>query len=117
MWLFTPHGGFLSVVTHKDNYETVIVRARDADHLRKSFVDIAGNIEPEIKQIPGADYAYRLEMPRWAFAQWIARYANSMTHTNFKDASSEQGHSPEYINALHDVWATMADIQDPPPYS
>jgi hypothetical protein len=82
MWLLTTRG-FYSVVTHPEDPELVLVRARVEDDLR-ALRDIAPGLEPW--HDPQADYAWRAEMPRDEWAATAAALAEEIDYRNFKAA-------------------------------
>ena len=96
MWLFVS-GGFLSVVAHRALPDSVLVRARNPDHIRAMFPDV------EIAYMRTADYPYRVVLNRTMVQEAIVEYLQTMVYGNFK-ASIEDF---EYHDSCIDVWRTM----------
>ncbi|WP_425045090.1 hypothetical protein [Primorskyibacter sp. S87] len=105
MWLFTEADGFISAVVHRDDPSQIMVRARDADHLRRYF---PGH---PIQTTPDADYRYRLTLPREELAELVADRIRTMQATNFK-AETARHFDGVYLDALHEVWAVMWRYQN-----
>ena len=85
MWIFCKHGYF-SAVAHNAKPDTILLRARfkgDLERLRDRFPDFVGS-ETAVKATPDADYAYRMELPKSAWAEIVAAVANDIDYPNFK---------------------------------
>lgn len=96
MWLFVS-GGFLSVVAHRTLPDSLLVRARNPDHIRAVFPDV------EITYMRAADYPYRVVLNRTMVQEAIVEYLQKMVYDNFK-ASIEDF---DYHDSCIDVWRTM----------
>lgn len=103
MWLFTANG-FVSAVAHRDKPGMLLVRARRRDDL----LGIAEHAGAEIIETPRADYRWRCEVPREAFAEFCRRQAMAIDYDNFKDACHGE---PARDRALMQVWSAMHAIQ------
>lgn len=106
MWLFLK-SGFYSVVTVPGKPELLRVRARRAGDIERLFP------QADVKRTPGRDYLYRAELPRAQVAAAIAENITAISAPNFKDSVTD----PLLHAAYSDVWARMARLQSPPPYS
>lgn len=105
MWLMSETG-FVSAVTHWDNPEIIVVRARDYE----SLTGIADFAEQVIKHTPDNDYPIRVEVPREVFAEYVTGQIVSMTYSNYKDRMySTRGR--DFTHALSDVWSTMHQVE------
>ena len=106
MWLFTTQG-FYSVVAHREDPGTLIVRARtaeDIEALREQIPDI------EPFEDAGADYRHRAYVSR---AEWLAAVAQltaDIDYDNFKsEVAREQGH--ERARLYGHVWGELLGLQ------
>ena len=122
MWLFVREG-FFSVVCARQgdgkrgrpiDPERVMVRARVRAHLealQARFPELLGGCE--IREFPGADYAWRLFVPKSVWAEVVRRLAEDIDYDNFKAATARrQGlDGAAYVEALHAVWRTMLGLQ------
>lgn len=106
MWLFTTQG-FYSVVAHRDDAETLIVRARTA-----------GDIESLREQIPeiepfedaSADYLHRAYVSRTDWLAAVEQLTAGINYDNFKsEVAREQG--SEWSHLYGAVWAELLRLQ------
>ena len=107
MWLFTPLG-FYSVVQHRDDPDTMLVRARvreDLERLRDDHLPGA-----EVIEGAGTDYRFRVLVPRAAWEQAAAALARDVDYPNFKSevARTDGGRARVYGR----VWEIMWDLQE-----
>jgi hypothetical protein len=105
MWIFTSTG-FVSVVTHRDDPDLVVVRARD----RVSLEPLIERTGAELNPWESWDYAFRIVVPRRVFASWLAEQAEAIDYPNFKD-SAKARRGGEFVTALGRVWQAMYDFQ------
>ena len=113
MWMFLPFG-LLSVVAHRRLADTLLVRARRREHLVELVQALGGG--PEIQSSPYADYPFRVEVKRVAFASFVSKQLLEMSYDNFKNEASRVAGdrvAGTYADSLHDVWATMREIEAP----
>ena len=114
MWLFTDFG-FFSAVRCKDRPATIVVRARAADDLINLVHRYGGPLDATYDDIvvtPRADYGYRLEVLREAWAQVVAEIARDVDYGNFKDSvAARQG--KERAKIYGEVWLSMLEVQYP----
>ena len=107
MWLVTTQG-FYSVVAHRDDPDTLIVRGRSRDDLEALRKQVPG-LEPF--EDPAADYRYRAYVSR---AEWLAAVAQltcDVDYDNFKSAvATRQGAARAQIYGS--VWADLLALQD-----
>lgn len=98
MWLFTTLGSF-SVVEHRDERDTLLVRARDRDELKRLIDGYA--LATRIVETPSADYPFRIAVPKDVFAtQVLPLLAMDINYENFKDACAERHGDPAYSHGL-----------------
>lgn len=84
MWIFT-RGGFVSIVEHRDDPHTLIVRGRFAgDAARFLGVPVARELET-----PDADYRFRVMAKREAVEKAVVRAVKGVRYPNFKDSIRE----------------------------
>jgi len=105
MWLMSETG-FVSAVTHWDNPEIIVVRARDYE----SLLPVADYAEQVIQHTPDNDYPIRVEVKREVFAEYVAGQIASMTYSNYKDRMYSTRGS-DFTHALGSVWSTMHQVE------
>jgi hypothetical protein len=120
MWLFTRYGFYSVACADKTDKKdgpldpaTMMVRARRKSHLQalqKRFAQLEAS---EIVVLKGRDYRYRLFVGKDLWARIVAELASEQTWSNFKNEAARFGGSgsSDYVHALHEVWATMNDLQ------
>lgn len=96
MWLFVSDG-FLSIVSHRDRPDFLLVRARHPDHIHALFPEI------EVTHMSTADYPYRVVLNREVVRRAIVHYLQTMDYDNFKASVDDH----EYHDTCLDVWRTM----------
>lgn len=101
MWIFS-RSGFLSIVEHRDDADTLIVRARSRRPLEENWP------ECEIIALEEADYRFRIITDRDSVLRTIAHLVASVDYDNFKNACHEH---LEYNRALGSVWRVMSGFQ------
>ncbi|MCA0927076.1 hypothetical protein [Ruegeria profundi] len=122
MWLAfsTPEGsGFFSAVAKDEDGNTSgphmgsrvclrFRRAQDADLLRPYGMD------GHVIETPGGDYRFRTFIPRNHLATTMHNLADTMNYPNFKDSIPSS--DTALVDACHDVWGIMGDLQPGGPY-
>lgn len=107
MWLFTSLG-FFSVVAHRDDPDTMLVRARvraDLEALREAHLP-----DVDIVETRDRDYRFRALVARDAWAHAAGALARDIDYPNFKNAVAErQGHSR--ASRYSHVWSVMYELQ------
>ena len=108
MWVFTTHG-FLSVVEHRQQPDTLIVRARvrsDLNAARERYFPSLTRTEFSDK----SDYPYRGQISRKAFAKGMRKVVADITYGNFKNAVEEnQGNARSSIYMR--IWSALIDLE------
>jgi hypothetical protein len=114
MWIFTVNGFFTVIQDRKDpNY--VWLRSRLREDIERNFPGVTA------QEHPGADYLYRVKLPREQVAQRLFELAmeNNVT-SHFKDVMIKTASKPEFgsrSQMLYGVWNAGAAMQPIPPYS
>ncbi len=107
MWLVTTQG-FYSVVAHREDPDTLIVRARSREDL-EALRDQVPDLEPF--EDPSADYRHRAYVTR---AEWLAAVAQltcDVDYDNFKSAVAER-QGRERAGVYGAVWADLLALQE-----
>lgn len=106
MWLYTTIG-FFSVVAHREDGQTLLIRARtreDLDELRRRHLP-----DLEIQDSADGDYPHcaLLERSEWEYA--LARLAADVDYLSFEDAiRGSQGE--DRANLYQRVWDAVRDL-------
>ncbi len=108
MWIFT-RTGMVSIVEHRDDPETLLVRARARRHLEAFRGHAVGTGFGAIWEDATADYRWRCEMSRAAVRTCVLAEIEALDYPNFKAAIPSQEHA--YIEAAHETWAAMLGVQ------
>lgn len=96
MWIAT-NKGWLSIVRHRDKEHTLLVRARNKNHIESIFEDA------EVYEDANADYPYRADIHLYTVGTVIGDLLMNINYDNFK-ASVDDYH---YHLALTEVWDDM----------
>ncbi len=110
MWIFCKQGYF-SAVQHIDKPDTILLRARFPGDLERLFPTLNVANPPKIEHTPQADYAYRTELNKEAWADLVWQIAAQIDYTNFKSKVHE-GHDSPRNNAYMDCWAALRSAQE-----
>jgi hypothetical protein len=102
MWLFSVEG-FVSIVAHRDDPKTVLVRGRS----RADVEAVARRLGVKsIVETPQADYPFRVVARRAQIAKLMADLVREIDYPNFKNEVAErQGDEREHL--YHEVWGVM----------
>ncbi len=96
MWIAT-NKGWLSIVRHRNKENTLLVRARNKNHIESIFEDA------EVYEDADADYPYRADIHLYTVGTVIGDLLMGINYDNFK-ASVDDYH---YHHALVGVWQEM----------
>lgn len=113
MWLISEDG-FVSVVAHNDRPDHLLVRARAKGDL-ENVCRVAGEegvdgFDPVgIFSLDSADYRWRLEVRRDAFADLASALVGRIDYGNFKDRVKQR--DPVRADLYMDVWSDLHRIQ------
>lgn len=106
MWLFCK-SGFFSAVQHFENANVIHVRARFEGDLER-LCETHG-VKPDVSVTPGNDYRYRMNFPRKMWAEIVAKEAECIDYSNFKNAVHD-GTSRD--SAYMGCWSAMRRALD-----
>jgi hypothetical protein len=106
MWIFT-RDGFYSAVQHRDNPGLVQVRGRVRDDLERLRTRTRSS---EIIELDDADYRYRINIDRDAFAQYVLESVLDIDYTtSVKDAISRGDKDRKRAHLR--IWEAMYGLQ------
>ena len=106
MWLFTTQG-FYSVVAHRDDPNSLIVRGRTREDIEALREQIP-HVEPF--EDPSADYRHRAYVTRSEWLAAVAQLTAEVDYDNFKsEVAREQGR--ERADAYGRVWGELLRLQ------
>lgn len=106
MWLLTAQG-FYSAVAHRDEPDTIIVRARTRADIEALRAQIPG-LEP-IENLT-ADYRWRAFVTREQWRGAVASLAEKIDYDNFKNAVRDR-QGRERAHTYHEVWRELMSLQ------
>jgi len=109
MWIFIAHAGFFSVVQRDGHPDQLVVRARDADdlkRLKKLYLPTLG----ETIRLKGRDYPARAHATKKAFSAALSLAVNDIDFTNFK-AETARAIGAEREATYHEVWAILHQLE------
>lgn len=107
MWIYSTLG-FFSIVKHRHELGSYLVRARCRDDLA-SLLEAAG-LPASFQYTPSADYPFRVTVPGNAFSRIMLALLKTVDYPNFKDASADV--HPRRANMHHHIHAITADAMD-----
>lgn len=108
MWIFARKG-FVSIVRHKSEPDTFLMRARTAADLEAVLSAASVNARRIVS--PSADYRFRAFLSREQLGRVMESLADSIDYPNFKSAVAADGADDARLNAYHTVWHVMQAIQ------
>jgi len=109
MWLMTTFG-FFSVVRDTQHPGHLLVRSRshnDLTELARRF-DARGLDEPQILEMPLADYRYRIIAPAPAVAEVLGNEIQDINYPNFKNEVA-RAHSPKRAQLYSQIWMVIRE--------
>lgn len=106
MWIFTQHG-FVSAVTHFDNNDKIIVRARDKQSLEMPSLLFSKTIVTT----PKNDYPFRVVLERSEFIEFMRIECEMIDYTNFK-GRLDSSRGEQWHDTAFKVWSVMHEIED-----
>lgn len=112
MWIASKFG-FFSIVQKQAPAErspaVYHVRAR----LRADLENLlhAARLRKEIEAWPQADYRYRFIGSEADVAQVMACLASTLDYDNFKSKIGRTPDQKSKLDAYHDIWSVMAELQ------
>ena len=117
MWLFTRYGFYSIACAQKQEGSIdpalLMIRSRLRSHLENlqaRFPALAGR---EVVRLRGHDYRWRMFVPKDQWLPVLGELGREQEWSNFKHESEKyQGpRGSRYVDALHDVWRIMNDLQ------
>jgi hypothetical protein len=114
MWIISA-SGFVSIVQDRKDASKVWIRARVKEDIAQMFPAEADQIVTK----PGADYVFRLIVPREvaSMAMWNA-VADVDYTSHAKEEMNRRSHpNPKRMSAYYKIWNALADLQPFAPYS
>lgn len=104
MWVFL-NDAFFSIVQHREDSETVVVRARVKGDLEKTFGNQFAVLETE-----ESDYRFRMFLNKEFVSDTMKQKVLNIDYGNFKDSISKK----DYDRKQHytRVWSVMNDWQE-----
>ena len=96
MWIALTEG-WLSIVAHRDKPRHLLVRARNPNHIRRTFPKATMYTDAN------ADYPFRADIPRGVVIDLIINRLEHMRYDNFKATIDDE----DYHDAALDVWRAM----------
>ncbi len=100
MWIFL-NNAFLSIVDKGGDGTTLLVRARKAEDIQRTFPGA------KVEVSPNNDYRFRSRLDREVVALALAESVRQITYPNFKGSVSEHDRHEAYM----DVWQAMYRFQ------
>ena len=100
MWVMLSNS-FLSIVAHRDQPDTLCVRARVKGDIEAVFPWV------EASRTPDGDYLYRAVLPREEVASVLAEKALQISYDNFKSSVPDRDRHDAYLRC----WRAMHDLQ------
>lgn len=112
MWLATKHGFYSIVQKGEDEFH---VRGR----VRRDLENLLELVQADltILEWPGADYRFRIIAGRSTFIKIMAALALDLDYPNFKAEIAASPDQHDKLEAFHQVWCILAQLQpkDPEP--
>lgn len=111
MWVLTTHGFFSAVQKPGDAPDHVTVRARCREDIDALVARLGVPAHPTTDGL--ADYAWRVRVPREAWALYLVDAAMGIDYSNYKnEVGRVQG--PERASVYGRVWGDLLDLDDRP---
>lgn len=106
MWLMR-NDAFLSLVAHRTKPGTILVRARQQEHLQilREWLTTQG-VKASIRTEFPSDYPYRLEVSQVLMATFAYESVMGVDYDNFKNSVEDK----PYHDALMKVWGAMRSL-------
>lgn len=102
MWVFM-NDAFLSIVAHRDDEGSFMVRARAEGDIERVFP------RAKVEETPHADYRYRATLPRSEVGGAVYRNLMEIDYPNFKGSIAKSDY-PRH-DAYMEVWQAMYSYQ------
>lgn len=106
MWVFTQTG-LVSAVRHRDEPDTLVVRARD----RASLTPLADFCGTDVVKHAGSDYPYRTFVKEADYKNWLMQSVEELDYSNYKNRMHDL-RDDRFCTALSKVWSVMLAVED-----
>jgi hypothetical protein len=108
MWIATNQG-FLSIVQHRQDPNTLLVRARTREHL-EACIQAATGVDVErslraVQETKHSDYRWRVLMSRAEAGRIVQAAFDAIDYPNFKNSVR----CPRLSKAYNEVWNALAN--------
>lgn len=94
MWIFL-NDSFLSIVSHRDQPDMLLVRARHPGDIEAVFYGA------QVTHTPGNDYHYRVVLPRSEVGRVLAARVEGIDYGNFKNSVRDDERHTFYFRAYN----------------
>lgn len=105
MWLFLARAGYFSVVQHDGHPDQLVVRARDADDLKR-FKNLYLPTLGETIRLKNRDYPVRAHTTKQAFSAALALAIEDLSYFNFK-AETARALGAQREAVYNDIWGIL----------
>ena len=112
MWIASKIG-FFSIVAHRDQPGTVMIRARikgDLENLLAALWDLE-DPQPPIVDTPQADYRFRIIVSQPHAVSLVSRLAASIDYSNLKETVADQPDQRDKLPAYSSLWGNLRRLQ------
>jgi hypothetical protein len=117
MWICSRLG-FYSIACARNpdgslDSDTVMVRARRKAHLQNLQARFPAIVNLEIFTTPKNDYRYRLILAKSKWVTLLTELVMEQQWSNFKNeaARNQSLTGADYVDALHEIWTLMHQLQ------
>jgi len=104
MWVFL-NDAFFSIVQHREDKDTVVVRARVEGDLEKAF-----GFQHEVTESEDSDYRFRIFLNKEYVSNVMKQKVLDVDYVNFKDSINKKDINRKSYYTR--VWAVMNDWQE-----
>ncbi len=104
MWVFL-NDAFFSIVQHREDADTVVVRARVKGDLEKAF-----GARHEVVEGDKSDYRFRMFLNKEYVSNVLKEKVLSIDYDNFKDSINKKDTNRK--SYYYEVWRVMNDWQE-----
>lgn len=102
MWI-AMNKSFVSIVQHRDDTNSVVVRAR----VKEDLIDLFPQQTIDIIETDDSDYRFRLSLDKELVADVVRQRVVGINYPNFKNSVKESWRKQAYMK----IWNVMYDVQ------